>query len=259
MKSDSQRIFAAAFILCLSLTVKAEELKIWISTSVEQNIMSKLREPFEKTTGIKLVSGGDIKQASGPIYYRDVLSGKVEASTNSQTYDEWVNDAKKHAGVTDEEAAQITHRTIGHDLMQVVCHKDVGVDKLSIVQLRLLFSGERKNWKEVGGADQEFNIIFPFKIKVTTASAFKRLVLKDKDYGAPMTEAAGYDDMVQKIGKTKGACGFGPSGTPLHDAVAINTPPIGRPSVLITKGKPNEKVQKLIEFIRAEGPKYGVK
>lgn len=265
LDSDFQRlvfmlrnsIFFASLAL-FSAPAQSEEIKMWISTSVEANIMSKVREPFEKKTGIKIVTAGDNKGVSGPTYYKDVVTGKAEASANSGAYEDWVSEAKKKGGVTDADVAEITYRVIGHDVMLVFCNKDVGVTSLTLDQVKGLFVGSIKNWKEVGGADVPMKIIFPASVKVSSFGTFKKLLLKDKEFGAPVTDVKDYAEMIKVIGQTPGACGFGATGLNTEGTLTMKTPALGRPSILITKGRPSAKVQKLIDFIRSEGSKLGV-
>jgi phosphate transport system substrate-binding protein len=42
---------------------------------------------------------------------------------------------------------------IAVDAVAIITHPHVGIDSLSMTQLGKLFSGEIKNWKEIGGAD----------------------------------------------------------------------------------------------------------
>lgn len=233
-----------------------EEIRMWISTSVGENIISKIGGPFQEKTGIKIVNAGDNKKISGPQYFKDVVDGNVEAATNSQNYEDWVKEAKS-AGVTDQQIAQITQRLIGHDLIKIYCNKANGLKSLSSEQIEAVFVGTKKNWKELGGADLPIRVVFP-RVKVTTHAAFRKAALRGKEIGAPLINAKDYEDMIKLTAATPGACTFGGHGVDAAALVTMDTPRLGRPSILITKGKPSEKIQKLIEFIRTEGPKYGI-
>lgn len=47
---------------------------------------------------------------------------------------------------------------IAMDAVAIITHPMLGVDSLSIIQLRQIFAGELTNWKEVGGPDKEIKL-----------------------------------------------------------------------------------------------------
>lgn len=83
-------------------------------------------------TGIASLLNGtvDIAQASRPIKEKEL----------------------KKAG---EFGKKIKEWTVAFDGITVVVNKDNGIENLSMAQLRALFIGEIKNWKELGGKDLE--------------------------------------------------------------------------------------------------------
>ena len=106
---------------------------------------------------------------------------------------------------------------IALDGIAVVVNKGVPLDNLSIEQVAMIFAGEIKNWKEIGGPDKPIVVVNRDEASGTRA-AFRELAL-DKHYGkkkgkfikdAITTESNG--DMVTKVGSTPdsiGYCGFG--------------------------------------------------
>jgi phosphate transport system substrate-binding protein len=55
---------------------------------------------------------------------------------------------------------------------------------------------------------------------------------------------------------TPEAIGIGPLAVVDGSVKAPKIPDISRPIILVTKGNPSAKVQKLIDFIKGEGQKY---
>ena len=106
---------------------------------------------------------------------------------------------------------------IALDGIAVIVNADILIDNLSLEQVAHIFSGEIKNWKQVGGQNEEIVVVNRDEASGTRA-AFRELVL-DKVYGkkqgkfiadAITTESNG--DMVTKVGQTPdaiGYCGFG--------------------------------------------------
>src|SRR4051812_22626391 len=78
-----------------SAAAEAPTIRLWISTSVNQNILSKVKEPFEKKTGIKIISVGDSTNTPATLYFKDVLDGKADAATTSVDFEDWVEQMRK--------------------------------------------------------------------------------------------------------------------------------------------------------------------
>jgi phosphate transport system substrate-binding protein len=69
----------------------------------------------------------------------------------------------------------------------------------------------------------------------------------------PTTTAA---EIKNIVAITPEAIGIGPLAVVDGSVKAPKIPDISRPIILVTKGKPSAKVQKLIDFIKGEGQKY---
>jgi phosphate transport system substrate-binding protein len=106
---------------------------------------------------------------------------------------------------------------IALDGIAVIVNQGVPVDNLSLERVAKIFSGEIKNWKQVGGPDKPIVVVNRDEASGTRA-AFTELVLQPvlgKEQGkfiadAITTESNG--DMVTKVGQTPdtiGYCGFG--------------------------------------------------
>ncbi len=62
-------------------------------------------------------------------------------------------------GVKGNRSPQLLPRPIAFLLFTVVVHPDAGVRDLTLAQLRDVFAGRVRNWRELGGADQEVRIV----------------------------------------------------------------------------------------------------
>jgi phosphate transport system substrate-binding protein len=75
-----------------------------------------------------------------------------------------------------EEAAVDTPVEIARDGLAVVVHKSNPVNNLTLEQVRLLFSGQVENWKELGGVDEPVRLIMREEGS-GTREAFIKLVM----------------------------------------------------------------------------------
>jgi phosphate transport system substrate-binding protein len=79
------------------------------------------------------------------------------------------------------------------------------------------------------------------------------------DGAKPTTEVIGVstaEDIRQNVSVNPEAIGIGPQAIVNASVRSPETPEVARSITLITKGVASAKVQKLLDFIKTEGPKY---
>ena len=115
--------------------------------------------------------------------------------------------------VTENQEVKLDIQTIALDGLVFITHKDNSVDSLSIDQIRDIYSGKIKNWKEVGGKDEK---IRPFgRTKDSyTREAMEDFVMEDvpmadtvitfasKGKGSQEEKVAEYENETASIGYT---------------------------------------------------------
>jgi len=93
------------------------------------------------------VSGG-----GSSVGIKDFLAGKsTVANSSRQIYPEEIEEAKG-------KGIDPIPVVFGIDAVAIVSNSRLGVDSLSLFQLRKIFRGEIKNWKEVGGPDLKITL-----------------------------------------------------------------------------------------------------
>lgn len=160
------------------------------------------------------------------------------------------------------------------DGLAVVVNKNNPVSKLTIDQLAGVFSGKIKNWKEVGGSDENI-VILSREVNSGTHVYFKEHVLRKNDPTSkeefsqdalllPSSQAIadevlhnpaaiGYYGMGY-IGKDHKAVLIAKNSSseyvyPTIDDVVSGRYPISRPLYLYTPGEPAGQVKALMDFI----------
>jgi len=129
------------------------------------------------------------------------------------------------------------------------------VKQLSKDQLKGLFTGAVKNWKQVGGPDKPVVVFLGSKIP-GTQSVFQKQAMDGEAYTRDAKEGTTAEDLKAKVASTSGGACLGPAS--IADG-SVNIPEIreiGRPITLITKGEPVPGIVKMLEYIRGEGKKY---
>lgn len=238
-------IFAAVFVLFSMISpALAVELKIAASTSAREVIFDKISGPFTVETGIKLIFSF-YERPSSALLLKDLVEGKADLAVASIAYSDWT-DLMKEQGVT--LPPDLTSRVIGKDVMAVVGNTSSGVKELTGDQVEKIFTGKVKNWKEVNGADLPITI-FEVKSKVANRQAFERIALGKKPMAGTIVFTETNAERYLKLAQNPG--GVAQDSLADRDAkiAVIKTQEYGRPVTLVTKGRPTEAIEKLIQFI----------
>lgn len=155
------------FIVSCSPPEDEKEISIVGSTTVLP-IMQKVAEDYMNLHEevVLTVSGG----GSG-VGVTALLDGTCDIAMSSRSMkdEEW--EKAKESGL-DVEEVEITK-----DGIAIILHPSNPVEELTMVQVHDIYVGEIKNWKEVGGPDQEI-VVVSRDSSSGTFEAFNKLVLK---------------------------------------------------------------------------------
>ncbi|MBP7216877.1 MAG: PstS family phosphate ABC transporter substrate-binding protein [Candidatus Omnitrophica bacterium] len=168
---------------------------------------------------------------------------------------------------------------VGLDGLAVVVHPQNPVAKLTETQLADIFCGKIKNWKELGGADQQI-VILSREVNSGTHVYFKEHVLRHNDPASQKEFAPGAlmlsssQAIADEVAGNPSAIGYYGMGyispkqkpvavakdatsayiTPTVDNVMNGSYPISRPLFVYTNGQPQGLVKKFADFmLSAEG------
>ncbi len=180
-----------------------------------------------------------------------VQSGAVEIG-NSDLF------AEEKSGI--DAAKLIDHKVAAVGITPIV-NKKVGVTDLTMAQLRGIFLGEIKNWKEVGGADQAI-VILNRAAGSGTRGTFEKWVLDGKT--AVRAQEQDSSGMVRQIvADTPGAVSYVAFSyvskdvatlkidgvTPTDENVTTNDWKIWAYEHMYTKGKPDALTQDFLNYV----------
>ena len=143
-------------------------------------------------------------------------------------------------------------------------NKENGVTNLSTQQLREIFTGKVKNWRQVGGHDLPIVIINRAAGSGTRATFEKFGLMGDKSTSAQEQDSSG---MVRSIvATTPGAISYAAFGyinntvvaptinnvKPTNSNVITGRYPIWSYEHVYTKGKPSKQVAKFLDYLSSE-------
>lgn len=232
--------------------VGAEELLRYAgATTLQHAFMPEAARTFQSETGVRIsIEGGNTNPG-----IRALLAGEVD-----------IAGAGRHLTAEEKKQGLIEH-FLGWDVLAIVVQRTLPVETLTMEQLRDIFSGEIRNWKEVGGKDAPIVVVTSPKGS-GMRSAVQDLVLKEKTFTANEVVSGVVGQADQQVGMFPAAItavslsmvdnarvkvlkveGVEPDAA----NVTAGRYPLAKPLALVTRGQPVGRLQRFIEF--ATGPR----
>ena len=159
-----------------------------------------------------------------------------------------------------EEAEQLNEYIIAHDGVAIIVHNNNAVRNLTVDQIKKIFTGEVKNWNEVGGANAPIIVYTRESTSGTLAALQDILGITVKDTATP-TDSTGL--MRSAVAADANGIGYISSGqidssvkaltvgniAPSLGNIKSGTYPICRNLLLVTRGKPGELAALFIDYL----------
>ena len=147
----------------------------------------------------------------------------------------------------EEKAAGLTETILCYDGIAVIVNPENTVEDLTLEQIAAIYTGEIKNWSEVGGADAEI-VLIGREAGSGTRSGFEEIV-EVKDLCQYRQELSSTGDVITTVAQNPGAIGYASLAsvkdtvkavkvagvTPSEATVKDGTYAIQRPFVLATR------------------------
>jgi phosphate transport system substrate-binding protein len=156
--------------------------------------------------------------------------------------------------------------SVALDGIAVYLHKDNPVTELSIADLKGIYTGVIKNWKEVGGPDRRI-ILYGRENNSGTYAFFKEHVLDKEDYAEETQTLPGTAAVVNAVARDEGGIGYGGIAwakgvkyaavrkdektaaiEPSVETVSNGSYPISRDLYWFFNGKPTGELKKLLNW-----------
>jgi phosphate transport system substrate-binding protein len=234
----------------------AEELTYDGATTIGNRILKDAAPAFTAKTGVKFSSIGTSGAGKG---LKAALAGQVSVAGVSRS-------------LTTEELTQRPYfQIIGYDALGVFVNEKNPVKALSKAQLKAIYTGKVKNWKEVGGANLA---IVACSESLTsgraTVDTFKTTVLDGEAYG-PVKQLEDASDCVKLAAAEPGAIApatmaYASPGVralpldgvkPSPDEIRAGSYLLARPLLLVAKSRPSGGLKQFFDFmLSADGQRF---
>lgn len=234
-----------------------EELRYSGSSTIGTGILQAgAVSAFETKTGIKLAA---IEQPGSGKGIQALVEGKATVAGVSRALH------------PEEKKQKLIATIIGYDAIAVFVHKNNPVQGLTKEQIKGIYTGQIKNWKEVGGSDAPITAYAEILTgKRATTEMLHEMVLDGAAFGAGVKEIDLPRDLIVKVsGDEKGICcvSLGLLSTlssdikdkvkvvtvngiePAEKNVRSGAYMISRPLLLVTKGLAKGEPKEFINFM----------
>jgi len=218
------------------------------ATTIGKGIMPAAAKRFEALTGVAFTFIGEAGAEPG---FKAAVAGKATFG----------GVARELSGA--ERAQVAVAQTIAFDVMAVFVHPGNPVKALTRAQLKILFTGQVRNWKELGGADVPVTV-YSEKLNGgrATVKAFKDMVLGPAPYG-PVVEFDDAPDCLVEVAKDPGGIAASSmsfaipavatlavdGAEPTRAEVQAGRYPLKRPLILVAREPASGAVQAFLDFI----------
>ena len=101
----------------------------------------------------------------------------------------------------------LVEHVAGWDMIAVVTNKKNGVRNLTLKQIEGIFTGDIKNWSEIGGKDGEISV-YTRNTASGTYKTFQGLAMGKRDYGSKTQKLAGNEQIATEVAGNENGIGY---------------------------------------------------
>jgi phosphate transport system substrate-binding protein len=188
------------------------------------------------------------------------IKALIDGTTDIADSSRFIKDKEVRLAV--EKGAYPVPFAVAYDCIVPVVHPSNTVKNLTLDQLKAIYEGKIKNWKEVGGPDRKVVVISRDTSSGTYEVWNKKVMKKERVYPGALLQASN-GAVVQAVSNNKNAIGYIGLGyvnenvKPLtvngirgsEDTTLSGTYPISRPLYMFTRGWPKGEVASFITYV----------
>lgn len=252
MKWKSLVLAAALLGFLMSGVANADSIRMDGSTTVLP-IAQKVVEVFMKEhpdVNISVSGGG-----SG-----NGIKALIDGTTNIANSSRFLKDEEVKLAL--ERGVYPVPFAVAYDCIVPVVHPENPAKDLTMAQLKAIYMGEIKNWKEVGGSDKEIVVVSRDTSSGTYEVWEEKVMKKERVYAGALLQASS-GAVAQTVSKNKYAVGYlgigyvdksvkalTVNGVPGNEETALSGKfPVSRALFMFTKGWPSGDVLTFINYV----------
>jgi phosphate transport system substrate-binding protein len=233
----------------------AQTISIKGSDTLGAKLVPQLAEAFRAATKSNI--NFEIAAEGSSTAFPALANGTAQIGMSSRKIKDDEATSARTKGLTLQEIA------VCHDMLAVIVNKDNSLAKLTKDQVAKIFTGQSKDWSEVGGLPGKISV-YTRNTSSGTYKDWQALAMGGRDYPSSSQKLAGNEQIAQEVSNNKNGIGYvglaysKAAGTkPLAiDGIApvaknAKTYVYARECYLYTSEKPNAETQAFLDFIKS--------
>jgi phosphate transport system substrate-binding protein len=252
MKLSFRKLMAATAVAstlsCLAIATvsAAESVMIQGSSTVSGRLLTPYKDTIEAKSGQKLEVIAS-KSAAGLVA---LLEGKSDLAMTSAPLDAEMSAVRQLLPTADFSALSSTE--VGKTRVAFALNAKNAVRSATLDQVRDILTGKLTNWKELGGTDLPIRVV-AVRLGGGLQTTVENELLGGKPVdGAHVIKVNNGSQIIKVVEQEPGALGIAQLGL-VNDAKLpelVTNRPIEQRLFLVTKSKPSERVQSVVDAAR---------
>jgi phosphate transport system substrate-binding protein len=194
------KTFITLFTAAATLSVaSAQTLSIKGSDTLGAKLVPQLAEGF-KAAGNKGVKF-EIAAEGSTTAFPALANGTAQIGMSSRKVKDDERTFCKTKGVF------IKEHGICYDMLTVIVNKNSPLAKLSKAEVAKIFTGQIKDWSEIGGAPGKISV-YTRNTSSGTYKDWQKLAMGGRDYPSSSLKMAGNEQIAQEVAKNKNGIGY---------------------------------------------------
>ncbi|MES2995977.1 MAG: phosphate ABC transporter substrate-binding protein [Verrucomicrobiota bacterium] len=243
------------FFMALAAVAGAQTISIKGSDTLGAKLVPQLAESF-KAAGNKSVKF-EIAAEGSSTAFPALANGTAQIGMSSRKIKEEERTQCKTKGV------YLKEHPVCHDLMVVLVNKNCLVSNLTKAQVAKIFTGQIKDWSEVGGTPGAISI-YTRNTSSGTYKDWQKLAMGGRDYPSSSLKMAGNEQIAQEVAKNKNGIGYvglayaKASGTKAVTIDGVAPTPANKKKYVYARlcylyapDKPTEEAQAFLDFVKS--------
>jgi phosphate transport system substrate-binding protein len=243
---------ALTLVMASSLAAQAQTtLRIRGSDTLGAKLLPQLAEAFKKQVG---KVSFDIAAEGSSTAFTSLLTGTAEIGMSSRKVkpDESADFRSKGRDLREFE--------IAWDVIVIIVNKNNPVSDLKKKQVMQIFTGDIRDWSEVGGNPGQISI-YTRNTSSGTYKDFMGLAMNSREYGSNSQKMAGNEQIAAEVGANPNGIGYlglayahakGTKIVTIDGAIPstaeVKKYPYARPTFLYTNGEPAGTTKQFLDF-----------
>jgi phosphate transport system substrate-binding protein len=177
----------------------AQTLSIKGSDTLGAKLVPQLAEGFKAAgnTGVKF----EIAAEGSTTAFPALANGTAQIGMSSRKIKDDERTFCRTKGV------YVKEHEICHDMLVVIVNKNSPLAKLTKDQVSKIFTGQVKDWSEIGGAPGKISI-YTRNTSSGTYKDWQKLAMDGRDYPSSSLKMAGNEQIAQEVAKNKNGIGY---------------------------------------------------